>query len=93
MAALADTADTSNFINEKTGRWRKIDSAPKDGTVIDLWLSIHASPLSMGMSDEFGVPDAWWDGSRWVHTYRGRPTELYGHYVTHWRAHPTHRKP
>lgn len=83
--SLADTVDTRNFIEEKKGRWLKIDSAPRDGTIIDLWLSIYASPLSMGWSDEFGVPDAWWADGKWVHTYRGKPTELQSAYITHWR--------
>lgn len=84
--SLADTADTSVFINEKNGDWKPIKSAPRDGTVIDLWLNVHASPRSFGMSDAYGVPDSWFQDGKWVHTYRGKPTELYADYITHWRA-------
>ena len=62
--SLADTADTGVFINEKSGKWNPIKSAPRDGTLIDLWLVVHASPRSFGMGDEYGVPDAWFqDGA------------------------------
>lgn len=84
--SLADTADHAAFINEKVGDWKPIKGAPRDGTVIDLWLSVHASPRSMGMSDEFGVPDAWFEDGKWVHIYKGKPTELYTDYVTHYRV-------
>jgi hypothetical protein len=85
-AALADTSDTSVFIEQKGAGWKTIKSAPRDGAVIDVWLTISASPMSMGMSDSFGVPDAWFQDGKWVHTYRGKPTELDRHYVTHWRS-------
>lgn len=84
-AALADTSNTSVFIESKGKEWKSIKSAPRDGTIIDLWLSIHASPMSMGMSDDFGVPDAWFQSGKWVHTYCGKPTELEVGYITHWR--------
>lgn len=85
MTVLTDTATPGNLIEEKTGEWKPIKSAPRDGTVIDVWLSIHASPLSMGMRDSFGVPDTWFDAGKWVHTYKGEPTELNRNYITHWR--------
>lgn len=83
--ALADTNDTSVFIEEKGAGWKSIKSAPRDGSVIDVWLTIHPSPHSMGMGDSFGVPDAWFENGKWVHTYRGKPTELDASYITHWR--------
>jgi hypothetical protein len=82
---LADTANTGTFIEKKGRGWFPIETAPRDGTVIDLWMSIYASPLSMGMADSFGVPDAWFENGKWVHTFRGKPTELEKHYITHWR--------
>lgn len=84
-AALADTSNTSVFIDEKGEGWLDIKTAPRDGTVIDVWLDIHPSPRSMGLGDSFGVPDAWFEGGRWVHTIRGKPTELDAGYITHWR--------
>mgnify|MGYP001582442452 CR=1 FL=1 len=83
--SLLDTNDTGVFIEEKSGKWKPMKSAPRDGTVVDLWLEIRASPTSMGMSDSFGVPDAWFADGKWVHTYRGKPTELNTAYITHWR--------
>lgn len=89
MTNLLDTANTGNFIEEKRKGWKPIKSAPRDGTIIDLWLEIYASPMSMGMSDSFGVPDAWFADGKWVHTYRGKPTELETSYITHWRPKET----
>lgn len=83
--SLADTSNLNAFIEEKNEGWEPIKSAPLDGTVVDVWLEIHASPRSMGMGDSFGVPDAWFADGRWVHTYRGKPTELDRSYITHWR--------
>lgn len=85
---LLDTSNPENFIEKKEGKWRLIKSAPRDGTVIDVWLDISPSPLSMGIGDSFGVPDAWFADGMWVHTYRGKPTELRSDYITHWRAKP-----
>lgn len=85
-AVLADTNDTGLFIEKKEGDWQSIKTAPQDGTVIDLWLDINPSPLSMGMGDSFGVPDAWFENGKWVHMYRGKPTELDRHYIKHWRS-------
>lgn len=85
MTALADTADTNRFIEERGDGWEPIASAPQDGTIIDVWLEIHPSPRSMGMGDSFGVPDAWFQDGRWVHMYRGKPTELDRWYITYWR--------
>lgn len=82
---LADTANTGNFIEKKGRGWFPIKTAPRDGTVIDLWLTIHASPRSMGMGDCFGVPDAWFENGKWVHIYRGKSAELESDYITHWR--------
>jgi hypothetical protein len=84
--SLADTSNPRTFIESRDEGWESIKSAPRDGTVIDVWLEINASPRSMGISDSFGVPDAWFKGGKWVHTYRGKPTELDESYITHWRS-------
>lgn len=66
------------------GPWRTIELfRGADGERVTLWLSISPSPMSMGMGDAFAVPDCWREGGAWVHEYRGRPTELASHYVTH----------
>lgn len=88
MTALVDTANSGSFLEERGAGWKNIKSAPRDGTIIDLWLEVHPSPLSMGLGDSFGVPDAWFQDGKWVHTYRGKPTELDRSYITHWRPKP-----
>jgi len=69
--------------------WEPIASAPRDGTKVDLWLRIEASPMSMGWSDEFRVPEAWFEVDRWFH-YResGAKSELLTRYITHWMPMP-----
>lgn len=61
-----------------------IKSAPKNGTKVDLYIEIHASPRSFGMSDSFWASYCWWDGKNWVHLHRGKPTEIFTNYVTRW---------
>lgn len=66
--------------------WKAVDvELPAEGVVVDVWMQIAPSPMSMGMGDEFGVPDAWREGSKWRHIYRGEPADLHAHYVSHWR--------
>lgn len=61
-----------------------IKSAPRDGTKIDLYLHIYASPRSMGMSDSFWVSECWWKDGQWVHQHRGKDEPLYTDYVSGW---------
>lgn len=68
--------------------WQPIDTAPKDGTKVDLWLHIYASPRSFGMEDDFRVTDAWWQDGKWVHRYRDKDAEIFSDYITHWMPLP-----
>lgn len=71
--------------SEPSGQWRPIGRFKGAAeTRVTLWLDIHASPRSMGMGDAFAVADCWREGGKWVHIYRGKPTELEAGYVTHW---------
>lgn len=89
MRALIDTATPGNFIEgapTREGGWRPARrSKPKDGVIVDVWLRWGASALTMGWSDSFGVPDAWRENGKWLHTYRSQPTELNSEFVSHWR--------
>jgi len=87
--ALVDTS-SGGFIEGSPRGWRKIESAPKDGAVVDVWLKICATPMSFGVADSFGVPDAWYSDGKWLHQYRGSPTELNSQYITHWRKKRAH---
>lgn len=70
--------------------WQQIDTAPKDGTRIDLWLTVTASPRSFGISDAWRVIDCYWHWTKegWYHLHEGEEKELYGPYVTHWMPLP-----
>lgn len=65
-------------------KWKSIKSAPKDGTKIDLWIHIYASPRSFGMADSFRTLDCWYQDGHWVHYHEGKVAELFDDYVTHW---------
>lgn len=67
--------------------WKAISTFNRpDLQSVDVWMHVHASLRSFGMADAFEVPSAWRENGTWFHTYVGRPTELYGDYITHWRA-------
>lgn len=60
--------------------WRTMESAPKDGTKIDLWCEDRCSK---GLR----IPNCYWivDGMAWA----GPFPQLYGPYIaTHWRPLP-----
>ncbi len=69
--------------------WQPIETAPKDGARVDLWLQVYASPHSFGWSDAFRVIDCWWKDGKWVHRRDdGRVEALYPDYITHWMPIP-----
>lgn len=68
--------------------WQGIESAPKDGTRVDLWLDIPASPRSFGWADSFRVTDAVWRDGHWFHPYKGKDERLETDYITHWQPLP-----
>lgn len=65
--------------------WKSFKSAPKDGTKFNAWMAWGASPLTFGWSDEFEVPAVWFDGTKWVHQFRGKPEQLRAEYLRWWR--------
>jgi hypothetical protein len=75
-----------------TTGWRPISTAPREVVrwrPVDLWMTVHASPMSFGMSDSFRVTDCWRDDAgKWVHDFRGEVAELNAWYITHWMLPP-----
>ena len=69
-------------------KWQPIETAPKDGTRVDLWLRVHASPRSFGFSDAFRVPEGYFQDGVWGHSQGGSFRELYQPYITHWMPLP-----
>jgi len=88
-AALSriDTPAGDPIAKEDDG-WRTIESAPKNGTPVDLWCRSAGLYAGNGMSR---VPDCWFSGAHWW-----RYDEQYGddqcrsrvHNATHWRPRP-----
>lgn len=85
--------------------WQPIKTAPKQFLHdVDLWMIVHASPLSMGIGDSFRVTDAYWmdeqpeeyrDPARrddwragWFHSQGFKHRRLNDDYITHWMPIP-----
>lgn len=75
---------------EPASTWQPVNGfAPKDGTKVDLWLHIRATPRSFGMSDSFRVTDCWWNAGSWKHRDgKGQVEDLITSYVTHYMPCP-----
>ncbi|MCY1741174.1 hypothetical protein [Ensifer sp. SL37] len=72
-ADLTEAADRIEELEAELGGWAPIDTAPRDGTIIDLW---HV--------DGYRVPDTWWDEEDGIWTCMFEPEDL-----THWRPLPS----
>ena len=74
------------------GDWRPINKfkAGKNPLPrrVDVWLSVHASPRSMGMSDSFRVTDAYRKNGKWCHMEGTAECELFADYITHFMERP-----
>lgn len=68
--------------------WMPIETAPRDGTKVDVWMEVYPSPRSMGWGDSFRACDVWWADGAWVRMHQGKPTELFDGYITHWMPLP-----
>lgn len=86
-----------------TDRWRPIESAPKDGSLIDVWVVTPARdkkgpPTSRRVVDVFWEKaEEPWEGGRWAHRTSlsdWEPTSVLVNYtfgperITHWMAAP-----
>ncbi|MGZ8907296.1 MAG: DUF551 domain-containing protein [Methylobacter sp.] len=67
-------------------KWQPIETAPRDGTLVDIWMSGQKAP------DGYRQADCWFDGKNWCHEFgREGPIEA-GFYIgdipTHWMPLP-----
>jgi hypothetical protein len=65
--------------------WQLIETAPKDGTVVDLWIM---GPRNSGSR----AADCWFEGEKWLQEFgREGPCEvgeMIGDVPTHWMRRP-----
>ncbi len=80
VAALCDLARQA-----LEGQWLPIETAPKDGTIIDLWMDDRIA------DHQFREPDAWWLNGAWVTVNDDFLVFPLPHEFTptHWRPLPT----
>jgi hypothetical protein len=69
-------------------QWQPIETAPRDGTKVDVWLNVHASPRSFGMSDAWREIDCYFRDGAWFHIHECKEKELHAPYITHWMPIP-----
>jgi hypothetical protein len=66
------------------GQWRPIESAPKDGSEVDVWCASEAE----GDDGGYRIANAWWCrvDARW--RYYGDERTAWAHQPTHWMPVP-----
>jgi hypothetical protein len=69
-----------------TDHWQPIETAPLDGTLVDLWVRGPRNPGAR-------CPDCWYENGRWKHDHGrdgvGSPEFYVGDLPTHWRPIPS----
>jgi hypothetical protein len=78
--------------NGGMSEWQDIETAPRDGTSVDLWVSAPPQMISTGAGR---VTDCWFFSGKWWR-YDGQGDEYCRSEVanaTHWMPLPEHPKP
>lgn len=101
QAKLANRAPSAPSEESEAGRWQPIETAPKDGTKIDLWVVFTSRADSLKSSSRRET-DCFWEAGRWMQEvldgdYAGEHHEVEyvreGHWndtiATHWMPIPT----
>lgn len=66
---------------EHPAAWKPIGSFNEpDGELVDLWLNVYASPMSMGMADKWRAIDCYRQDGEWFDS----GGKLEARYITHW---------
>jgi hypothetical protein len=86
LDALARAAIAA--LPQSPGGWQPIETAPKDGTEIDVWVDIPASPSTFGWPDSFRLMEAYCKDGTWLYRVHGKERLIDPAYITHWRPLP-----
>ena len=63
--------------------WQPIESAPRDGSYVDLWVHHAHRPVS----DGFRIPDCTWANGEWIYEDRDNAVRAcaFGKIASHWK--------
>ncbi|HEU5377324.1 MAG TPA: hypothetical protein VFV38_17990 [Ktedonobacteraceae bacterium] len=69
-------------------QWQPIVTAPKDGTLVDIWVDLPPEPFSCGLRTLYRVVDCFYHKRKWRHYSEGYAITLNAKYITHWMPQP-----
>jgi len=70
----------------RSGTYEGIATAPRDGTRIDLWLVVEASPRAIRTPESLIVPNCWYESGAWVHRTKNKIEPLQAQSIIGWRS-------
>jgi hypothetical protein len=89
LARVYGRADVAHTVEATMSEWKPIETAPRDGTEVDLWCPNY---VSARYGDGARMADCWWERDRWVRFSNifALDEEPYAdiHGATHWMPLP-----
>lgn len=86
--ARATALEARELVLVEALKWRPIETAPRDGTKVDLWLVPRSRMLIA--TEPYRLADAWFSAGQWW-VYENNDEQrlpVWDDYITHWRPLP-----